>query len=122
MLAGLLLVREWRILRERKMLAEDVELVCDTALRCMQMYSKELPLAIHERLLPDEVPGIEPPNWDESDHLAQVPSADEIEDTIAYFGGNTRQATFAMMQRRGFDPDNDDHVVLWEQQMHSSVN
>ena len=122
LLAALLLVREWRLLRERRMLAEDIELLCDTAMRCVQMYTREMPQAVHERLLPDMQEHVDPVNWDNESDISPVPGVDEIEDTIAYFSGNTRQATFAMMKRRGFDPDNDDHVVMWQNQMQSALN
>ena len=110
-----------RATRRLKQWSEDVELVCDTAMRCLHIVVGHSMVGGHPRLMPDPVgEEVDYPDWD-SMSVNPVPSVDEIQDTIDVFAGDTRAAVFKLMQRRGLDPDRDEDVLEWQKRVNGSI-
>lgn len=107
--------------RTRRQKAEDIELLCDTAMRCVHIHAGQQMLGGHPRLIPDvDVDDIPHVDWD-SVSVNPVPSISEIEDTLEEYSGDSRMAVFKLMERRGLDPDSDDDLMEWQRRVNGSA-
>jgi hypothetical protein len=96
-------------------LREDLELVCDTALKIAHVMSDDNAYpGLHPRLDHSDPVEEERVDWDAVDgDLPQVPSVQEIESTMRDCGGDAREAAYILMRRRGVDTDDDEQVATF---------
>lgn len=100
--------------RARVQRQEDLDLCCDTLYRLGAMVvSKQVGMP-PSRVVPDKtLISPVPVNWDQVD-VPMVPTRGELEDTVQQLG-ETRDAAYAMMKRRGLNPDLDVDVKRWSE-------